>query len=277
MNNKLLKERHSIVLNEVEILIIKKFLIITTLRVKDEKMDHNLWYKVLKRDGIIPDNNEIKGIFSGDFYENMNRILACKDKEELLDIANEGENLNLFNYVKDVVFSYFVFAKADRCSEEFIIPDRGWASYMGPIGVRKMNALQTTFMQWGRYEDGIFLQMLSPQDYGVFPIAKNMAIITMSPAYKQFISGTRRIIYPPHAPTLSACLGFGDANTIEPPANRFYNDGSKEYIYKVQQLRKHDIIFLNSLLIDTANQYFGYAKIENVIASLNNKLLFVKE
>ena len=52
---------------------------------------------------------------------------------------------------------------------------------MGPIGVRKMNAL----MQSGRIEDAMLLQMVSPQDYGIFPLSRNMAIITMSPAYKQ--------------------------------------------------------------------------------------------
>ena len=83
---------------------------------------------------------------------------------------------------------------------------------MGPIGVRKMNAL----MQSGRIEDAMLLQMVSPQDYGIFPLSRNMAIITMSPAYKQHLKGSgTRIIYPPHAPTLSACLGFGSEDTIE--------------------------------------------------------------
>ena len=68
-------------------------------------MEHNLWYKTLKRDGFIFENDPFKDILSGDFYENMNKILECQNKEELVRIANKGENMNLFNYVKDVVFS----------------------------------------------------------------------------------------------------------------------------------------------------------------------------
>jgi len=139
---------------------------------------------------------------------------------------------------------------------------------MGPIGVRKMNAL----MQSGRIEDAMLLQMVSPQDYGMFPLSRNMAIITMSPAYKQHLKGSgTRIIYPPHAPTLSACLGFGSEDTIEPPTNKFLKSGAMVYQYKIKQLVKRDVIFLNSLLLDYANQFFGYANADKVRSSLKKK------
>lgn len=268
LNNKILKENYNIALTSEDLLTIKKYLIITTLRVKDENMEHNLWYKTLKRDGFIFENDPFKDIFSGDFYENMNKILECQNKEELVRIANKGENMNLFNYVKDVVFSYNVFVRTNNSKEDLIITDRGWAAYMGPIGVRKMNAL----MQSGRIEDAMLLQMVSPQDYGIFPLSRNMAIITMSPAYKQHLKGSgTRIIYPPHAPTLSACLGFGSEDTIEPPTNKFLKSGAMVYQYKIKQLVKRDVIFLNSLLLDYANQFFGYANADKVRSSLKEK------
>lgn len=273
LNNIILKENHNIALTPEDLFIIKKYLIITTLRVKDENMEHNLWYKTLEKDGLILENApSFKDIFSGDFYENMNKILKCQDKEELVSIAYKSENMNLFNYVKDVVFSYNVFVRTNNSKEDFIITDRGWAAYMGPIGVRKMNALQTTLMQSGRLQDAVLLQMVSPQDYGIFPLSRNMAIITMSPVYKQFLTGSgTRIIYPPHAPTLSACLGFGSEDTIEPPTNKFLKSGRMEYRYKIKQLAKRDVIFLNSLLLDYADQFFGYANADKVRASLKEK------
>ena len=231
-------------------------------------MEHNLWYKTLKRDGFILENDPFKDIFSGDFYENMNKILECRDKEELVRIANKGENMNLFNYVRDVVFSYNVFVRTNNSKEDLIITDRGWAAYMGPIGVRKINAL----MQNGRLEDAMLLRMVSPQDYGIFPLSRNMAIITMSPAYKQHLKGSgTRIIYPPHAPTLSACLGFGSEDTIEPPTNKFLKSGTMVYQYKIKQLVKRDVIFLNSLLLDYADLFFGYANADKVRTSLKEK------
>lgn len=165
-------------------------------------------------------------------------------------------------------FSYNVFVRTNNSKEDLIITDRGWAAYMGPIGVRKMNAL----MQSGRIEDAMLLQMVSPQDYGIFPLSRNMAIITMSPAYKQHLKGSgTRIIYPPHAPTLSACLGFGSEDTIEPPTNKFLKSGAMVYQYKIKQLVKRDVIFLNSLLLDYANQFFGYANADKVRSSLKEK------
>ena len=69
MNNKILKENYNIALTSDDLLTIKKYLIITTLRVKDENMEHNLWYKTLKRDGFIFENDPFKNIISGDFYK----------------------------------------------------------------------------------------------------------------------------------------------------------------------------------------------------------------
>ena len=42
LNNKILKENYNIALTSEDLLTIKKYLIITTLRVKDENMEHNL-------------------------------------------------------------------------------------------------------------------------------------------------------------------------------------------------------------------------------------------
>ena len=45
--------------------------------------------------------------------------------------------MNLFNYVKDVVFSYNVFVRTNNSKEDLIITDRGWAAYMGPHWCKK--------------------------------------------------------------------------------------------------------------------------------------------
>ncbi len=137
LNKKLLYNNYKIVLTREDMLIFKKFLIITTLRVRDENMDHNSWYQVLKRDGFIPENNDF---FSGDFYENLNEILECDNLDTLIEIAYNG-NMNLFTYIKDIVYSYNIFVRTNNCKEDFVIPDRGWAGYRGPMSVKKMNAM----------------------------------------------------------------------------------------------------------------------------------------
>lgn len=260
LNKKILCENYKISLTAEDMLVLKKYLIITTLRVRDDNMEHNAWYQVLKRDGFVPEDDSVKKFFSGDFYMNIKEILECRDFESLMDIVTKGQNLNLFTYVRNIVYTYNVFVKSNNCKEDFIINDRGWADYRGPMSVRKLNAMIN--MLEVRYDPYIkmLLNMSSPQDYAVFPISKNMAIITMSPAFKICLpDAPYNIIYPDNAPTLSQCLGFGDANIINVPDNKILRNGTKEYRYKVQQLSRKDVGFLNSLLIQDTDQFFGFA------------------
>ncbi len=268
LNKKLLNNNYKIVLTREDMLIFKKFLIITTLRVRDENMDHNSWYQVLKRDGFIPKNNENNDFFSGDFYENLNEILECDNLDTLIEIAHNG-NMNLFTYIKDIVYSYNVFVRTNNCKEDFVIPDRGWAGYRGPMSVKKMNAMYN--MLELRYDPFIdmLLHMSSPQDYAIFPLARNFAVITMSPAFKICLpEAPYNIIYPDNAHSLSQCLGFGSSNTIAEPKNKMLRDGTKEYYYSIQQLSKMDVMFLNSLLIANADQYYGFANEQRVKSSI---------
>ena len=275
LNNKILSDRYKVVINEKDQLILKKFLIITCLRVHDNNMQQNAWYQVLKRDGIIPAGEEYRDFFSGDFFGNMNKVLECQDIESLITTAESSGNLNLMTYIRDIIYSYNVFVKSNNSKEEFIIPDRGWAGYRGPMSVKKLNAMMN--MLQIRFDPlvDMLLHMSSPQDYAVFPITKNMAIITMSPAFKICLPGAPyNIIYPDNAPSLSACIGFGTSNTIMDPTKHILRNGTAEYKYEIQQLNKNDVCFLNSLLINNAEKFFAFSSENNVRFSLeNNKII----
>lgn len=265
LNNKILNERYRISLNPNDMLILKKFLIITMLRVRDEGLKHNIWYRELKRSGFIEEQDSYQDFFSGDFYANINRVLECKNRDSIIALAEKGENLNLFTFIKDVIYSYNVFVKSNNVKEDFVISDRGWAGYRGPLGVKKMNAMMN--MLETRYDPFIdmLLHMSSPQDYAVYPLANSLALITVSPAYKILLPGSPyNTVYPEEAPTLSACLGFGDSNIIQPPENRTGKNEQKEYRYNIKQLSRHDVIFLNGLIIKNADSYIGYADADRV-------------
>lgn len=271
LNKKILSGSYKVSLTVEDMLTVKKFLIITTLRVRDDDLEHNAWYQVLKRDGFISEEDPYKEFFKGDFFDNLNRVLACKTQEELMQIIDTGENMNLFTFVKDVVYSYNVFVKSNNCKEDFIIPDRGWAGYRGPMSVKKLNAMLNMLeIRYDPYID-MLVQMSSPQDYMVFPLTRNLALIAMSPAFKICVKGAPyNIIYPDNAPSLSECLGFGYSDIINPPDNKFLRNGGKEYKYEVKQLSKQDVKFLNSLLLKNTEQFFGFASSERVKASLSD-------
>lgn len=266
LNKKILCEKYSIRLTAEDLFTLKKYLIITILRVRDGDLAHNAWYQALKRDGLISDRD--KDFFSGDFFENINKVLECRDLDALFDTAESG-SLNLAAFVKDVVYSYNVYVKSNNCKEDFIITDRGWAGYRGPMSVKKLNAMLN--MLRVRFDPYIYMlwDMSSPLDYAIFPFAKNLAVIMVSPALKIFLPGAPyKIIYPEDAPSLSKCLGFGGANTIQVPDNKLLSDGTKEYRYNIQQLSKQDVIFLNGLLVKNAEKFIGFANSDRVRQSL---------
>lgn len=269
LNKKIVNERHNIILTSYDQLVLKKFLIISALRVRDDDMQQNAWYRALKRDGFITDEIDYKEL-SGDFFENINKVLGCETPDALFDLVESADaNLNLISYIRDIVYSYNVFVKTNNCKEDFIITDRGWAGYCGPISVKKLNAMHDLFMMNG---DPLLLrivQMSSPLDYAVFPLSRNMALIAMSSAFKIFDkSMPYNFIYPENAPTLSQCLGFGNSEIISLPGNRYNRSGEKEYTYEIKQLTRKDVKFLNTLLLKNANQHFAYANYERVKYSI---------
>ena len=275
LNNKIINERYRITIDSSDMLVLKKFLIVTMLRVRNEDLDHNIWYKELVRDDIFPNDLVTKESLKGDFINAITSVLNCNKLEELLDITHREKDINLFSFVRDAIYSYNVFVRTNNCKEDFIISDRGWAGYRGPVGVKKLNAMIN--MLAIRYDPLIdmILHMSSPQDYAVYPLSSNMALIAVSPAYKIYLPGSPyNIIYSDEAPTLSKCLGFGTSDTIAPSDNRIRRDGSKEYRYSIKQLTRSDVSFLNGLLINQADRYYAYADKDRIKYSLEKNGCF---
>lgn len=261
--------KHKIILSRNDLFIVKKFLLISILRVRDEKLEHNAWFQILKRDGIIQDVENFKKLFTGDFFSNLNNILECDNEDKMQRIISQERNFTLYTFIRDVLFSYLVFVKSNNAKEDFVINDLGWASYRGPMSVKKLNAMFN--MLQIRYDPFIdmILHMSSPQDYAIFPLTHNMSILSISPAFKIFQPNMPyNIIYPDNAPSLSKCLGFGSASVIAPPNNTYSRSGQKEYVYNIKQLTSNDVAFLNSLLISQAEQFIGFADVLKVKNSL---------
>ena len=259
LNNKLLKARDKITLNSDEMWILKKYLIITMLRVHDDNMEHNTMYRFLKRDGFIQDPDEFEVKYSGDFYDNIIKILNCPDPYSALELTNTEANITLFSFIRDVINSYNVFVRSNRSKEDFVITDRGWANYCGIISVKKLNAiLDTPVYQFDPFLQQV-IRMSSPQDYAVYPLSSNLAIITVSPAVQVMLPGSPyKIILPPEAPTLAKCMGFGNNRIFTAPKKQLIC-GMKLYTYEVHQLKQSDVAFLNCLLIDNADAFIGFA------------------
>jgi hypothetical protein len=278
LNNKIIPSSNRLILSDDDMLILKKFLLISVLRFKinlenDVKLFPNL------------SKSKIES-YLGDFYENLHKILECKTKEEMfkyIDFRHESTNIRLSAYFRDVLYSYTVIVSTKRCEEDFLIPDKGYASYEGPIKVKKLNA---TLDLAKKIRDPILFQiasMLTPHDYSVFPLSSSIAVLTMSSFFKLCSKGSPyNIKFPDDQPTLSDVLGFGNRETIEAPKVRNQSEKGLEYIIEIQSLNTDDVIFLNSLLLANSEQYFACADINRIQGTIerlsdNIDLSFLKK
>lgn len=76
LNNKILKENYNIALTSEELLTIKKYLIITTLRVKDNNMEHEEGVLSANSFIIVLDTEETAQM--AEYMENIIRRSATK-------------------------------------------------------------------------------------------------------------------------------------------------------------------------------------------------------
>jgi hypothetical protein len=260
LNNKIIPAGNRLILSDDDMLILKKFLIISALRFKI-----NLENEVR----LIPSlsKSEIER-YLGDFSENLHKILECKTKEGILkyfDFKDDFTDMRLTAYLRDIWNSYTVIVSTKRCEEDFIIPDKGYASYEGPIKIKKLNA---TLDLAKKTRDPLLFQiasMLTPHDYSVFTLSSNIAVLTMSPFFKLCLKGSPyNIKFPEDKPTLSDVLGFGNRDTIKAPKIRASSEKGLEYILEIQSLNTEDVVFLNSLLLANSEQFFACANVNRI-------------
>ena len=119
------------------------------------------------------------------------------------------------------------------------------------------------------------VRMSSPQDYALYPLSRNLALVAVSPVIRCMLpSFPYKIIFPPEAPTLAKCMGFGNNRVFAAPEKQMIGS-TKLYTYKIHQLTQSDVVFLNSLLIDNADSYIGFADYDKIRLSFENRGLTI--
>lgn len=274
LNKKILPENYKVTLTREELTIVKKYLIITTIR-------YNITEQIRRES---QSTEEFKQSFleeyNKNFYENINKILQCEQERELFEILkpiNLGKNpIELFSDVKNILHSYIVIVSTNRVKENFIIPDVGysWAatnlSIFSPDGgFDKCMYTLNKAMQTGNPYLFQVAGLLTPYEYIICPISKDKAIISLSVFYKFFNRNSDIYgLLPTSGLVVSELLGFGNSDIVEPPKIKQKYGSSKIYEYGIKQLSKQDIYFLNGLMINMTDKCFGFYDFERVRKSV---------
>lgn len=277
-HNKLEAPRNSVVLNEDEMFILKKYLIVSAIRYKYIFTESELEFIDGLGDSYKTDvDNSLKKVLQSKNMNDLFKLISMdnpvKTAQKILSgerLDDDNINMPLWADAKNILYSYVVFIKAPE-KEKFIIPDRGRGIYEGPMSRRKLTALMEYCMT---HPDPVMMKilfMIDPHDYTIYPLTKDIAILSMSTFFKMFTDSDIKanVKFLDDCPTVSAMLGFGSREDIAPPKVKIFR-GKKEYRYKVNRLGTHDISFLNCLMMAQAQNHFAFSDLMDISKSIEN-------
>lgn len=73
MNNKVLKEQYRLTLTKDELFILKKYLVITTIR-----------YNITEAMKNFDNPEDMTASYSDNFYKNIDKVLACENADQMM-------------------------------------------------------------------------------------------------------------------------------------------------------------------------------------------------
>lgn len=278
LNNKILKEQYRVTLTKDELFILKKYLIITTLR-------YNITEAI--RNFGVPEHMVTS--YSDSFYRNIDKVLACENEDQLMEYLNinpwkslektiNGDGYGETQFVveiKNILDSYVVIVRTNRCKEDFIVPDTGFsykATNLAMFSDGKFDKCMYTLNYAMQSMNPYLLrvaQLLSVYDYFFFPVSKDLAIVSFSVFYKFF--NNKSDIYgllPTNGMTVSSLLGFGSSETVEPPKVKQQFGRTVAYEYGIKMLSKEDVCRLNATMLNICEHHFGYRNFERIESSI---------
>ena len=283
LNNKILKERFKVVLTPEELFILKKYLIVTTIR-------YNIT-EIMKK---YENQEQLQVSYSKDFFGNINKVLDCTDLEQMADFmmkvaGNDAEgmmkkafntdkyaDIKLFSDIKNILHSYVVLVSTNKIKDDFVIPDVGFSYKASHIKcVQDEEEFDKCFytLNYAMMTGNPYLlkvsNLLTPYDYIICPVSKNLAIISFSVFYKFF--NNKADIYgllPVNGMTVNSLLGFGSSDLVEPPKVKRVFGKAVSYEYPIKELSMHDIIRINATMINITESHFGYYSYEGIKRSI---------
>lgn len=307
LSNYILRGNDEIVLHRDKLKLIKKFLLISIMRVYDEAFfegERNYYVKKKEFSKQYCKNNNIeyeekydqppfeeKQIEGETLYQywlrTLNVILDSDGTpEEILKDPNKTYAAHRWACI--VKYAYLAFWDAPKNSkDEFIITDVGMTSenekgWNEIIGNRKktnwlMSLLEKTEDE--KIRESIWKTALRTayfhENFQMFPISSRRMIVLISPFFK-----IRRELQKKgyKALPLDHITAMPNEDLFAPNRNHYEQsqvDGLKydvddRYIYDIKTLNKTEIRYCNSLFLDRIDTYLGFSSLEVAVGSIIN-------
>lgn len=304
LNNKILKCESTIEFSRDELLLVKKFLLISIIRSVDseslmqkEKTFYDELINTLKKLGFIrkkEDEEEIRPFIEEDipnetpheyWLRTLNVILDTNGSpKEILE--HPKKTYPAFRWAMVINAGYLAFWDSEYNRDEFVITDIGMTSEneKGWNGItihntKKMNFLTQLFLNENDeiLKKEIFKQInfttYFHENFQMFPISAKRMIVLIAPFYK-FREKYQNIYLMPKLETLTELVNESlfapnNAHYINPQNDIIPNYHSNDtYIYDIKKLNSKETRYCNALFLDRINTTLGFSSLNKIVGSL---------
>lgn len=290
LSNIILKCNDEIQLSRTNLLLVKKFLLISMLRsIKAEEwiQKEKCFYDLCS----IPapfEEKQIEGELPNEYWlRTLNVILDTNGTPQQI-LNHPNKTYPAYRWACIVNSGYLAFWDAPNDRDEFVITDIGMTSEneKGWDGIRIHNRKKIEYIEsllntiGDKNERNALLTLLHSisnfsENFQMFPISSKRMIVLISPFFKARyfwkLSGKT-------VPPLNDITVIPNEKLFEPnrniyvlpqtPGKEYQYHEDDRYIYDIKKLTNEEIRYCNALFLDRIDTYLGFSSLEYAVGSI---------
>ena len=290
LSNIILKCNDEIQLSRTNLLLVKKFLLISMLRsIKAEEwiQKEKSFYDLCS----IPapfEEKQIAGELPNEYWLRTLNVILDTDGTPQQILNHPNKTYPAYRWACIVNSGYLAFWDAPNDRDEFVITDIGMTSEneKGWDGIRIHNCKKIEYIEsllntiGDENERNALLTLLHSisnfsENFQMFPISSKRMIVLISPFFKARyfwkLSGKT-------VPPLNDITVIPNEKLFEPnrnfyvlpqtPGEEYQYHEDDRYIYDIQKLTNEEIRYCNALFLDRIDTYLGFSSLEHAVGSI---------
>ena len=287
--NLILKRENEISLSRANVLLIKKFLLVSMIRsVQAENwvQRERMFYKLCPPAPF--EEKQIEGESPNEYWLRTINVILDTDGTPQQVRNHPDKTYPAYRWACIVNSAYLAFWDAPSNRDEFVITDIGMTSEneKGWDGVRVHNQKKLDYIAKllestnGKSERDNLLNLLDTvtnfsENFQMFPISSKRMIVLISPFFKfrHFMKSSGVPV-----PNLSDLTVIPNEKLFEPNRNHYVlpqmpNRGYQhheedKYIYDVKGLTTDEIRYCNALFLDRIDTHLGFSSLDHAVGSI---------
>ena len=286
------KTGSTITLTRKELLLMKRFFLLETIRVVSMKEIFELektssdFYR-----SLFPNFTELQikdETAESRWHRNIKVIVETEDLHKVTEHPLCTYEILKWSYIFNS--GYFAFWDCTESGVDYIISDIGMTSEVEPSKLKvgfehtkkdeliRLIERETNTEKKAAYQNILSTQALFHENFYMFPLSKNRMIVTVNPFFSLYDKKTK--LNKPHEwPTEIKSRRLFEKN-VSPKlmvllGKPIYKDDD-EFTYTVQNVKTEDAEYINMLMLDRIDNIMGYSDFSRIKSSVERYIEFHK-